>query len=122
MSSELHVLGRSLDEVQRQILQSRGIGLTRLASLVSSKDEISPDVESVRRLLVRVDIATIAAYGLSLRSGSHGFHEYKGDVRWTIDGDARLMVLEYLLEENHRRAALQDGAIDTLGDENGDDE
>jgi len=37
----------------------------------------------------------------------HGFHEFRGVVRWTISPKARVEVLDRLLEENHRRAALE---------------
>ena len=40
----------------------------------------------------------------------HGFHTYRQMTRWTVSPAARIEILDRLLEENHRRAAIQEGA------------
>ena len=37
----------------------------------------------------------------------YGFHEHRGMVRWMVGPSAVVEILDRLLEENHRRAALE---------------
>ena len=47
------------------------------------------------------------AYGWSDIRLEHGFHIYRQMQRWTVSPAARVEILDRLLEENHRRAALE---------------
>ncbi len=75
---------------------------------------------------VELDRAVMDAYGWGDVPLDHGFHTYRQLTRWTVSPSARVEILDRLLEENYRRAALQPGAPppaddDGLGDEGGDD-
>ena len=52
----------------------------------------------------------MAAYGWSDVPLDHGFHTYRQMTRWTISPSARVEILDRLLEENHRRAAVEAAA------------
>ncbi len=51
--------------------------------------------------------SVMAAYGWGDVPLDHGFHTYRQMTRWTVSPAARVEILDRLLEENHRRAALQ---------------
>jgi hypothetical protein len=107
---ELDTLGRTLDGERRQIMLRRQLGLTKLYNLVNDPDlpnGADPDVARLRQIHRELDEAVVAAYGWDDVPLGHGFHEYRGMVRWTVCPAARTELLDRLLEENHRRAALQ---------------
>ena len=108
---ELDVLGRELDCERRQIMLCRQLGLTALYNLVNDPDmpgEADPDVVRMRDIHRRLDEAVMDAYGWGDVELDHGFYEYRKMVRWTVCPQARAEILDRLLEENHRRARLQE--------------
>jgi hypothetical protein len=56
---------------------------------------------------VQIDEAVMEAYGWTDIPLDHGFHTYRQMERWTVSPAARVEILDRLLEENHRRAAIQ---------------
>jgi hypothetical protein len=88
----------------------RDLGLTKLYNLINDpdiSDASDPDVARMRQIHVEVDHAVMAAYGWEDVRLDHGFHTYRQMTRWTVSPSARVEILDRLLEENHRRAALQ---------------
>ena len=88
----------------------RDLGLTKLYNLINDPDitdSDDPDVARLRRIHVQLDEAVMAAYGWADVPLDHGFHTYRQMRRWTVSPAARVEILDRLLEENHRRAALQ---------------
>lgn len=86
----------------------RHLGLTKLYNLVNDPDcQGDPDIDRLREIHVEIDEAVMAAYGWTDVPLNHGFHTYRQMRRWTICPEARVEVLDRLLEENHRRAAAQ---------------
>ncbi len=57
----------------------------------------------------------MAAYGWDDVPLEHGFHTNRQMRRWTVSPTAGVEILDRLLEENHRRAAVQ-GAAPPLAD------
>jgi type I restriction-modification system DNA methylase subunit len=108
ITDRLSEIGQTLDEVRREIMMRRGLGLTKLYNRINdpsvSGDE---DVDRLRQIHVELDTGVLETYGWSDVLQEHGFHEFRGVVRWTISPKARVEVLDRLLEENHRRAALE---------------
>lgn len=85
-------------------------GLTRIYNLVNDPEIshfLDPDVARIRELHRGLDEAVMAAYGWDDVPLDHGFHTYRQMTRWTVSPAARVEILDRLLEENHRRAALQ---------------
>jgi hypothetical protein len=88
----------------------RELGLTKLYNLVNNpaiSDASDPDVARMREIHVELDHAVMDAYGWSDVNLDHGFHTYRQMERWTVSPAARVEILDRLLEENHRRAALE---------------
>jgi methylase of polypeptide subunit release factors len=109
-TERLTELGKTLDTERREITLRRDFGLTKLYNLVNDPDitdAADPDVARLRQIHVELDEAVMSAYGWDDVPLDHGFHTYRQMRRWTVSPTARVEILDRLLEENHRRAALQ---------------
>lgn len=119
-SDRLDAAGRALDEERREIMLRRDLGLTKLYNLVNDpdvKDGADPDVRRLREIHVEIDEAVLEAYDWDDITPNHGFHTYRQMTRWTFSPEARIEILDRLLEENHRRAAAQGIAPEPAADE-----
>jgi hypothetical protein len=106
--ARLREVGQCLDEVRREIMIRREIGLTNLYNRINDPSiSGDADVDLLRQIHVELDTIVLESYAWSDVLPEHGFHEFRGVVRWTISPKARVEVLDRLLEENHRRAALE---------------
>ena len=113
---DLDRLGHTLDTERREIMLRRQLGLTKLYNLANDPqvhDADDPDVARLRQIHVELDEAVMAAYGWSDVPLNHGFHTYRQMERWTVCPEARVEILDRLLEENHRRAALEAAEFST---------
>ena len=113
-TSELEVIGRTLDTERREIMLRRDLGLTKLYNLVNDpglEAGIDPDVDRMRAIHVELDEAVAAAYGWDDLDLTHGFHSYRKMTRWTVSPATRVEILDRLLEENHRRAASEAASL-----------
>ncbi|MFF9186175.1 Eco57I restriction-modification methylase domain-containing protein [Streptomyces misionensis] len=122
-SAALDEAGRTLDAQRREIMLRRSFGLTKLYTLVNDSelvDSADADIARLRQIHAELDQAVMAAYGWDDVPLDHGFHTYRQMERWTVSPAARVEILDRLLEENHRRAAVQ-GDV-TLAEEDGDEE
>ncbi|BBY80162.1 SAM-dependent DNA methyltransferase [Mycolicibacterium pulveris] len=110
VTERLEGVGRTLDEVRREILLRRSLGLTKFYNLVNDEqitDASDADVARIREIHIELDNAVMEAYGWSDIALDHGFHTYRQMERWTVSPSARVEILDRLLEENHRRAAKE---------------
>jgi len=117
---ELEAIGLTLDTERREIMLRRDLGLTKLYNLVNDPNLPSAsdlDVARLREIHVQLDRAVVAACGWDDVPLNHGFHTYRQRIRWTVSPEARVELLDRLLEENHRRAALQGDAVPASADE-----
>ncbi|MET3161868.1 UNVERIFIED_ORG: methylase of polypeptide subunit release factors [Arthrobacter sp. UYEF10] len=124
-SDELDALGRRLSKERAEIMRCRELGLTKLYNLVNDPgvaDASDADVARMREIHVELDHAVMAAYGWDDVALDHGFHTYRQMERWTVSPTARVEILDLLLEENHRRAALQSKEVSLDNSEGSDDE
>jgi hypothetical protein len=107
-SPRLDELGLALEHSRRAVMGSRDLGLTDLYNLVNSPDmQGDTDVDLIRSIHVQIDEAVMEAYGWTDIPLEHGFHTYRQMERWTVSPAARVEILDRLLEENHRRAAIE---------------
>jgi len=104
---ELEVLGRQLDSTRRELMLSRGWGLTKTYNRVHSPDIHEPAIQELRDIHVAIDEAVMRAYGWDDLDLKIGHHPTKIGIRWTVSKEARFELLDRLLEENHRRYALE---------------
>lgn len=108
-TESLEKIGRLLDEERREIMVRRSLGLTKLFNLINDPqiaDSDDSDVARMRVLQVELDRAAVDAYGWEDIELEHGFHTYRQMERWTVSPVARVEILDRLLAENHRRAAI----------------
>ncbi len=106
----LDSFGKNFDNVRNSVMQTHGVGLTDLYNLINDPDlpdDFDPDVARLRQIHVELDQTVMAAYGWDDVPLDHGFHTYRKMTRWTVSPAARVEILDRLLAENHRRAALQ---------------
>jgi methylase of polypeptide subunit release factors len=122
-TNRLVKVGRTLDIERREIMLHRELGLTKLYNLVNDPDYTDSDIKRMREIHVELDRAVMDAYGWGDVELDHGFHTYRQMRRWTVNPAARVEILDRLLEENLRRAAVQGEAPPPADDEDeGDDE
>ncbi|MEU3862545.1 DNA methyltransferase [Streptomyces sp. NPDC028722] len=108
LTEHLAKIGKTLDIERREIMLRRNLGLTKIYNLVNDPDiadAADPDVARLRQIHVALDDAVMDAYGWGDVPLGHGFHTYRQIRRWMVSPAARLVILDRLLEENHRRAA-----------------
>lgn len=106
----LETIGRTLDMERREIMLRRSLGLTGLYNLVNDPGlapGTDPDVDRLRDIHEELDTVVAAAYGWDDLDLTHGFHTYRKMTRWTVSPATRVELLDRLLEENHRLAAVQ---------------
>lgn len=103
--SSLERLGENYFAYRSKMMLSRGEGLTKTYNRFHDPGEKSEDIARLRALHVEMDQAVAAAYGWSVLDLSHGFHETKQGVRFTLSESARRTVLDRLLDLNHQRYA-----------------
>lgn len=110
-------VGRVLELERREIMQRRGLGLTSLYNLVNDPvllDSSDVDIARLRAIHVEVDYAVADAYGWSDLQMNHAVDQFRQLHRFTPDKDARIEILDRLLEENHLRAALETQQSESL--------
>jgi hypothetical protein len=96
-------LGSGYYATRQSILQSRDIGLTDLYNAFHDPTDSSPDLQRLREMRAQVDRAVAVCYGWADLDISSGFNETRQGVRHTINESARRIVLDRLLELNHRQ-------------------
>jgi hypothetical protein len=106
-TSELEALGQQLDETRRYLMLSRAWGLTKTYNRVHDPDVHEPAITELRDIHVAIDEAVTRAYGWDDLDLKIGHHPTKIGIRWTVSKEARFELLDRLLEENHRRYALE---------------
>ena len=106
-TTELGMLGRQLEETRRELMLSRAWGLTKTYNRVHNPDIHEPAIQELRDIHVAIDEAVMRAYGWDDLDLKIGHHPTKIGIRWTVSKEARFELLDRLLEENHRRYALE---------------
>ncbi|MBD7980964.1 Eco57I restriction-modification methylase domain-containing protein [Oerskovia merdavium] len=109
-TERLAEIGKTLDTERRYIMMEQDLGLTKLYNRINDPeiaDADDADVARLRKIHVELDEAVMAAYGWGDVPLDHGFHTYRQITRWTVSPPARVEIIDRLLEENHRRAALE---------------
>jgi len=102
-NASLAAVGGEYHEHRRQIMLDRQEGLTKTYNRFHDPDETPADIQKLRELHVEMDNAVAAAYDWTDLDLSHGFHNSKQGIRYTISEPARREVLQRLLKLNHER-------------------
>lgn len=78
-------LGEEYHEHRRQVMRSRGLGLTKTYNLVHDPACEDEDIVRLRGLHAAIDRAALACYGWDDLDLGHGFHQNeRGQTRYTI--------------------------------------
>ncbi|MDP9368790.1 MAG: BREX-1 system adenine-specific DNA-methyltransferase PglX [Chloroflexota bacterium] len=104
-TSTLDVVAQRMYEDRQGIIAERTVGLTQLYNLFHNEHNSAGDLQRLRIAHQELDNTVAAAYGWDDLDLSHGFHETKQGVRFTISDAARREVLDRLLELNQQRYA-----------------
>ncbi|MFI5890206.1 Eco57I restriction-modification methylase domain-containing protein [Actinoplanes sp. NPDC051513] len=99
LTSRLRELGARLDLERRDVMLSRGAGLTATYNRVFDSRCGDADIARLRELHREIDFAVADAYGWGDLLLDHGFHEN----RYTVGPAARREILDRLLELNQCR-------------------
>ena len=91
--------------IAAQLMLDRWEGLTATCNRVHDPSERAADIGELRLLHVELDHEVAAAYGWQDLELDHDFWETRQGTRFTISPDARVEVLDRLLELNHARYA-----------------
>ncbi|MBU6529760.1 Eco57I restriction-modification methylase domain-containing protein [Streptomyces mayonensis] len=122
LSERLREAGERLHSHRRQLMLSRGMGLTDTCNLVHQSECQDPEIIELRRIHQEIDEASVEAYGwrdLLDDSGhtspadpthetfplDHGFHETDQGTRYTIGLLARTEIIDRLRQLNHQTYA-----------------
>ncbi|ETA05630.1 hypothetical protein V525_17270 [Gordonia alkanivorans CGMCC 6845] len=103
----LYELGERLDVERRELMLSRGWGLTTTYNHVHDPSDHDPQVVNLREIHASIDRAVFDAYGWVDLDPQIGHHRTTIGTRWTFAPAVRFEVLDRLLEENQRRHALE---------------
>jgi hypothetical protein len=101
------VAGNDLRHHRSALMIANNEGLTKTYNRANSEADRTEGIVKLRELHVALDLAVRNAYGWSDLVLDHGFHPTPQGVRFTVSQNAQTELLDRLLEENHRRAALQ---------------
>jgi hypothetical protein len=104
-TSSLETIGDRYYTHRQNIMLTRQEGLTKTYNRFHNPEETSADIQQLRELHVEMDNIVGAAYRWQDLDLSHGFHETKQGLRYTISEPARREVLDRLLQLNHERYA-----------------
>jgi hypothetical protein len=110
LTDAVDLAGGKLDRHRRHLMLDRSAGLTSVYNLVHSEQEQASDVTELRRLHINLDYVVAAAYGWEDLPLGHGFWETPQGMRFTISPEARIELLDRLLELNHARYAEEVGS------------
>jgi hypothetical protein len=97
--------GADLGAHRRQLMLNRWEGLTATYNRVHNPKEEAADIAELRRLHAVLDQAVALAYGWDDLRLDHDFWETRQGTRFTISPEARVELLDRLLELNHARFA-----------------
>jgi hypothetical protein len=106
-TAALEALGRALHETRQGLMTSRAWSLTSTYNRIHDPDNHEPAIQELRDIHVAIDEAVMRAYGWDDLDLKIGHHPTKIGIRWTVSKEARFELLDRLLEENHRRYALE---------------
>ena len=100
--------GRSLTDIRSAYMASEQVGLTATYNRIHDPDFVGGDIETLRDTLIRVDQATLEAYGWEDIELNYGFHEVEyltesERLRFTISEPARIEILRRLSRLNAQR-------------------
>jgi hypothetical protein len=107
---DLERLGQELNDFRKSVMTKLGLGLTDLYNGVNSVslDSSEKEILEIREMHRSIDSAAMAAYGWSDLALTHGIYPFRNVDRWSVSPRDRIEILDRLLAENQRRAAIEE--------------
>jgi hypothetical protein len=102
-SSAVRESGEAVEAHRRQVMLDRWEGLTATYNRVHNPKEEASDIAELRQLHVELDHAVASAYDWADLDLDHDFWETRQGTRFTVGPEARVELLDRLLELNHAR-------------------
>jgi hypothetical protein len=103
LGDEIEDVGKKYYTLRQDFMLRHNKGLTSTYNHCNDSTDQSEEIMLLRKIYVEMDHAVAAAYGWNDLDLSHGFHETKQGIRFTISEEARREVLQRLLKLNHER-------------------
>jgi len=104
-TNAIEIAGAALDAHRRGLMLDRHEGLTTTYNRVHNSKEDAADIVELRQLHVQLDRAVAVAYRWEDLELDHNFWDTRQGVRFTVGPEARVELLDRLLELNHARYA-----------------
>lgn len=96
-------IGSIYQELRRDIMNARRVGLTGFYNLVHDSEAMDKSIIRMREVCVQLDLTVATAYDWYDLDLAHDFHKTRQGIRYTISEAARREILDRLLALNHRR-------------------
>jgi len=96
-------IARKYFELRQNLMNQTNEGLTSIYNSFHDPEEISSEIQKLRKIHIEMDKAVITSYGWNDLDLRHNFHETKNGIRFTISEEAHNEVLQRLLKLNHER-------------------
>jgi hypothetical protein len=103
----------TLDSFRSGLMRASREGLTGTYNLLDDEAVNEADVVELRRLHRELDAEVATAYGWSDLDLRPGFHDTPQGRRWTINPSTRAVVLDRLLDLNHKRHTAEHSGNNT---------
>ena len=106
--SKISINVRALHDNRLEVMRSREEGLTKLYNNIHNAHDQRAETVDLRNLWLEIDVDVAAAYGWSDLDLQHDFHKVpylpeSDNVRFTISEQARLEILNRLVDLNKQR-------------------
>ncbi len=99
--TQLETIGQAYYDLSQTIMTNHQEGLTRTYNRFHNSAETNARIQRLRALHIEMARAVADVYGWTDLDLSHGFHETRQGVRFTVSEPARRDVLDRLLALNH---------------------
>jgi len=106
-TSRLEHAGQRLEESRARVMRDKGLSITSLYNQLHDPTVQNLEIEGLREVHADIDLAVLQSFGWDDLSLDHRFSTYRQMERFSICAEARETLMDRLLEENHRRAALE---------------
>jgi hypothetical protein len=109
LSDELRNLGDRLNRSRRSLMNSNKSGMTDIYNMLHESTVSESGVVEMREIHRLIDLEVCRCYGWDdlISDLAHDHYETRQGMRYTIAPGPRQEILDRLLEENHRRYALE---------------
>jgi hypothetical protein len=100
---KLASLGRELDDWQKHIAKSNGMGITKIYGRFNDPTCRSAEILKLRELHVAIDREVLNCYGFLQELGEYEFLEFSKIVQYAPSFEISIKIIQFLLAENQKQ-------------------